>query len=139
MASLTKCRPLCGVPSSKRTRNQTGSVYIHGSIFVVTVAVSYASVAKINLNLLKKKRAQSSRQLRSNSAARPLAEVTKKHHQQKGKHTFGQEVLSWHNAGKHTQKAAFAAVCHHSRGREQCGEGLAAAFLPSLEYTRPGH
>lgn len=89
--------------------------------------------------LIKKERAQSSRQLRSNSAARPLAEVTKKHHQQKGKHTFGQEVLSWHNAGKHTQKAAFVAVCHHSRGREQCGEGLAAAFLPSLGYTRPGH
>lgn len=81
----------CGVPSSKRTRDQTSSVYIHGSIFVVIVAVSYASVAKINLNLLKKKeKAQSSRQLRSNSAARPLAEVTKKHHQQKGKHTFGQ-------------------------------------------------
>lgn len=40
--------------------------------------------------LIKKERAQSSRQLRSNSAARPLAEVTKKHHQQKGKHTFGQ-------------------------------------------------
>lgn len=32
-----------------------GSVYIHGSIFVVIIAVSYASVAKINLNLLKKK------------------------------------------------------------------------------------
>lgn len=60
--------------------------------------------------LIKKERAQSSRQLRSNSAARPLAEVTKKHHQQKGKHTFGQDVLSWHNAGKHTQNAAFAAV-----------------------------
>lgn len=40
--------------------------------------------------LIKKERAQSSGQLRSNSAARPLAEVTKKHHQQKGKHTFGQ-------------------------------------------------
>lgn len=89
--------------------------------------------------LIKKERAQSSRQLRSNSAARPLAEVTKKHHQQKGKHTFGQDVLSWHNAGKHTQNAAFAAVGHRSWGREQCGEGLAAAFLPSLGHTRPGH
>lgn len=40
--------------------------------------------------LIKKERAQSSRQLRRNSAANPPAEVTKKHHQQKGKHTFGQ-------------------------------------------------
>lgn len=79
--------------------------------------------------LIKKERAQSSRQLRSNSAARPLAEVTKKHHQQKGKHPFGrgspQLVQCWE-----THTRLHLLQCHHSGGGEQCGEAL---LLPSSQ------
>lgn len=138
MASLTKCRPPCGVPSSKRTRNQTGSVYIHGSIFVVIVAVSYASVAKINLNLLKKKE----HKVQDNWGAilqqglwqRLLRNtINKKENIHLAKMSSAGTMLG------NTRKTLRLLQCHRSWGREQCGEGLAAAFLPSLGHTRPGH
>lgn len=97
--------------------NQAGSVYIHGSIFFVTVAVSYASVAKINLNLLKKKEYKVQDNwgaiLQQGLWQRLLRNTINK----KENIHLAEEVLSWYNAGKHTQKAAFAAVSPQQRWR----------------------